>query len=160
MKSLPFFVRMKSFLLIVFVVLIVPLPGCRTNRKASSLTVTERHTDSVAALRSIRASLIERETVTETIVIRPDTITGELRVVARDITKTTERATETAKTGDTARFVSKGERTNIRDEKTSETQGNAATAGNIGQLILVWLSFAFLAALLALYLRATWKSRN
>lgn len=159
MKSLPFFVRMKNFLLIVFVVLIVPLPGCRTNRKASSLTVTERHTDSVAALRSIRASLIERETVTETIVIRPDTITGELRVVARDITKTTERATETAKTGDTARFVSKGG-TDIRDEKTSETQGNAATAGDIWQLAIVWLSFAFLAALLALYLRATWKSRN
>lgn len=138
--------------------------ACRTIREASSLAATERHADSVAVLRSIAATAIATESERETVVVtmRPDTITGELRIVAKDITKTVIRktATETAKRADTATFVAKAKQTDYREEKTRESESNAAKATRVGYIVGVWSCFTLLAAAIALYLYAKWKSRN
>lgn len=141
-------------------ILLLLLAGCKAKTVAVDTTaVTLRHADSVAALRSIRASELERETVVETIVVRPDTL-GRLQVVAHDIVKTTERKAETERTGDTARFEAKAERTDVQREKTQETQGNTPAEGKGYAAATVWGAFATLAALLALFLYASWNSRK
>lgn len=148
---------------IAILLAIVPLSAsvaCRTNREASSLTVTERHADSVAVLRSIAATAIATESETTVIVMRPDTVTGELRIVAKDITKTVTRKAETARRGDTAAFVAKDKQKDTRTEKTRENASNTAQTSRIGFLAVVWLCFAMLGAALALYVHAKWKSRN
>lgn len=138
--------------------------ACRTIREASSLAVTERHADSVAVLRSLAATAIATESERETVVVtmRPDTLTGELRIVAKDITKTIIRttATETAKQADTAVFVAKVEQTDIRTEKTRENESNAAKEYHAGFIAVVWGCFTMLAVVLALYIHSKWKSRN
>lgn len=138
--------------------------ACRTIREASSLVATERHADSVAVLRSIAATAIATESERETVVVtmRPDTITGELRIVAKDITKTIIRniATETAKRADTTVFEAKAKQTDTRTEKTRESESNAAKAYHAGFIAAVWGCFTLLAAALVLYIHAKWKSRN
>ena len=137
-------------------ILLLLFAGCKAKTVAVDTTsVTLRHADSVAALRSIRASELERETVVETIVVRPDTL-GRLHVVAHDIVKTTERKAETERTGDTARFEAKAEQTDVRLEKTQETQVNTPAEGKGYATAIVWGAFA---ALLALLLYA-WKSKS
>lgn len=133
--------------------------ACRTIREDSSLAATERHADSVAVLRSIAATAIATESETTVIVMRPDT-TGRLRIVAKDITKTVTRKAETAKRADTAAFEAKARQTDIRTEKTSESESNAAMACHSGFIVGMWGCFTLLAAALALYIHAKWKSRN
>lgn len=134
--------------------------ACSTSREASSLADTERHADSVAVLRSIAATAIDTESETTVIVMRPDTITGELRIVAKNITKTVTRKAETAKRADTAVFVTNVEQTDYREEKTRESESNAAKAYHAGFIAAVWGCLTLLAAVLALYILAKWKSRN
>lgn len=147
---------------IAILITIVPLSAsvaCRTIREASHLTDTERHADSVAVLRTIAATAIATESETTVIVMRPDT-TGRLRIVAKDITKTVTRKAETAKRADTAVFETKAKQTDIRTEKTRESESNTAQTACVGHIVGMWGCFAFLATLLALYLYAKWKSRN
>lgn len=148
--------------IIAILTTIVPLSAsvaCRTIREASSLAATERHADSVAVLRSIAATAIATESETTVIVMRPDT-TGRLRIVAKDITKTVTRKAETAKRADTAAFEAKARQTDIRTEKTRESESNAAMACHSGFIVGMWVCFTLLAAALALYNHAKWKSRN
>lgn len=141
-------------------ILILLLAGCKAKTVSVDTTsVTVRHADSVAVLRSLRATELERETVVETIVVRPDTL-GRLQVVAHDIVKTTERTAETSKTGDTARFNLQAEQTDVQREKTQEIQSNTPAEGKERAASTVWGAFATLAALLALSLFASWNSRK
>lgn len=141
-------------------ILLLLLAGCKAKTIAVDTTsVTLRHADSVASLRSIHATELDRETVVETIVVRPDTA-GNLQVVAHDIVKTTERKAETTRTGDTSRFVAQSERSDVQREKMQETQGNTKAEGKGYAAATVWGGFAALAALLALFLYTKWNSRK
>jgi len=148
--------------IIAILTTIVPLSAsvaCRTIRETSSIAATERHADSVAVLRSIAATAIATESETTVIVMRLDT-TGRLRIVAKDITKTVTRKAETAKRADTAAFEAKARQTDIRTEKTRESESNAAMTCHSGFIVGMWGCFTLLAAALALYIHAKWKSRN
>lgn len=152
------------------------LLGCRTKSEVVQAIASERHTDSVAVVSSVNSSVTTREQSTEavamreqvweTIVMRPDT-TGELRVVARDIvrhtdtsaasTQSSDNATESVQSGDTAVFVSETIEDTIQVTKTQQTAKNEPRRGLVGFMLGLWVAFAALVGLLALYLYAKWK---
>lgn len=84
----------------IMAVTILLLCGCCSKRHTAT-AVEVRRADSVAELESIRAHTFERETVTEVLRMREDSA-GNLRVVSRDVVRTTDRGgstvTDTART--------------------------------------------------------------
>lgn len=153
----PSFVKMKAKFAIVSSFLL--LGCCRTKAVTTTIDTARRHADSVAALRSVTASVVTREEVWETVVVRPDTL-GNLRVVARDIVRHTGNTSETAIQGDTATFGSETSKDTIHEEKTVQTAQNTARRGAVGFVVGVWVGFTLLTAALALILYAKWKSRS
>lgn len=148
------------FIIVLSCVCAVAVGGCRTSSESSSFAASGRHADSVAALRSIGAKCIERESEVTTIVMRIDTATGELRVVEKGIVKTVEKSAENAVRYDTARFfVQAKEETEQRTETAVERTGTSRGRG-AGFIAGMWLCFATLGATMALILHAQWKSRN
>lgn len=74
-----------------YLAVILLLCGCCSKRHTVT-AVESRHADTVATLEARRVSTLERETVTERLVMRPDSA-GRLVVVARDVVRTTDRGT-------------------------------------------------------------------
>lgn len=156
MRAFPSFGKMKVFLFILFVIWgSAVATGCRS-RKEVAIATTERHTDSVASLRSIGARELTRETETTTIVMRPDTL-GRLVEVARDVTRSVTRETETAKQADTAVFHSDTMQNTIQETKTQETRQDTERANATAFVAGMWVTFTILVAGLAAILYMKWK---
>ena len=136
-----------------FVVFLL-LVSCRSKRETVAVV---RTADTVATLNASTLKQIERETVWETITVRPDT-NGVLKVVARDIVRYTDKAVE--KVVDTARRVVSSVST--EDVKKTET----ITAKPVERktspwaIIVPWGLFSALAMALAYYTAKQWTSRN
>ena len=148
---------MKTAFVIVLILGLVPLTGCRT-RKMVHTVEAARHSDSVSALRSIAARELVTESETTVVTMRPDTL-GVLREVARDVVRTVTRTAENAIQGDTAVFTSQTTRHSTETKKTQETAPRAA-AGPSMFLLGMWAAFALLAFGLMIYLAKTWTSRH
>lgn len=129
--------------------------GCRS-RKEVAIAATERHSDSVASLRSIGARELTREMETTTIVMRPDTL-GRLVEVARDVTRSVTRETETAKQADTAVFHSETMQNTVKETKTQETRQDTARENATAFVAGVWVALTLLVAGLAAILYMKWK---
>lgn len=134
------------------------LVGCKSRRVE---VVASRHTDSVAGLRSLQSTSIEKETVWETVTIRPDT-NGVLQVVARDITRKVEKAKETI--ADTINQFTETNETQARKEETTVAMAPARTTPNKIQRFflcgLVWCVLAGFVLLFGKYIQSKWKSAH
>ena len=120
------------------------LVGCMARR--DTLTVeTTRHADSVAALRSIGSRAVDREEVWETVVMLRDTL-GNLVPVSREITRHTEKATESEMQGDTTVFHASTEQT---INQTEESVTAASETHRKGWKGFKWGVAVTLAALVA-----------
>lgn len=132
--------------------------GCKSRRVE---VVASRHTDSVAGLRSLQSTSIEKETVWETVTIRPDT-NGVLQVVARDIIRKVEKAKETI--ADTVHQFTETNETQARKEETTVTMAPARTTPNKIQRFflcgLVWCVLAGFVLLFGKYIQSKWKSAH
>lgn len=129
--------------------------GCRSSKELKALGF-ERHADSVAALRSIGARELTREVETTVVTMRPDTL-GRLVEVARDVTRSVTRETETAKNADTAVFRSETMQNTIQETKTQETRQDTARANATAFVAGVWVAFTLLVAGFAAILYMKWK---
>ena len=139
------------------ILLIVMLTACCSKRVATD-TAWQR-SDTVAALRSRSASTFDRVLVWETVAMRPDTITGRMRVVSRDIVRRTERSESVQ--GDTAIAAARSE--SVQHDEQKDVTVAAAPAGNGEKAFAiggVWLLFTALAFCLAAYLAKKWTSRH
>ena len=153
-EAFPSFGKMKT---VFFILLLVPAVavGCRA-RKEDTHTSIERHSDSVAALRSIGARELTREVETTVVTMRPDTL-GRLVEVARDVTRSVTRETETAKKADTAVFRSETMQNTTQEKKTSETQNDTARRATTAFVAGMWVAFTVLVAGLAAILYMKWR---
>lgn len=134
------------------------LVGCKSRRVE---VVASRHTDSVAGLRSLQSTSIEKETVWETVTLRPDT-NGVLQVVARDIIRKVEKAQETI--ADTVHQFTETNETQARKEETTVAMAPAANKRNGLQRFflygLVWCVLAAFVLLFGKYIQSKWKSAH
>lgn len=147
---------MKNAYFVILVGLLVV--GCRV-RKTETTDTHTRSLDSIASLRSIATSTLEREVVWETVVMRQDS-TGNLVIVAKDIKKRTERAAENVQKCDTARFDTQiVESIHHSEEKAAEVAKPRKTAAT-GFVMGFWLSFALFVAVLAFSLYKSWTLRK
>jgi hypothetical protein len=128
------------------------LCGCR----AKADTVAMRHADSVAALRSVGASTLDREETWETVTMRADNL-GRLVPVSRDVIRHTEKATRNATRHDTAVFTSSTEELHHQETKNAAAATQTSRAGFTGFVIGVWLASTGMVLLLAAYLLRKWK---
>lgn len=124
--------------------------GCCSKRHATS-AMEVRRADTLVSLSSLRSGTLDRERVTETVVMRPDS-TGTLRVVARDVVRVTDHGTATV--SDTVR-----RETTAKVEARSEAVETVAEAVEPGKVrvpwvwvVLPWVLFSALVAVLAMYL--------
>lgn len=102
--------RTKAYVAIT----ILLLCGCYSKRH-TAVAVETRHADTVATLASVRAHTFERETVTEVLRMREDSA-GNLRVVSRDVVRTTDRG------GSTVADTSKAETKASVDVRTGQEE--------------------------------------
>lgn len=134
------------------------LVGCKSRRVE---VVASRHTDSVAGLRSLQSTSIEKETVWETVTIRPDT-NGVLQVVASDIIRRVEKEKETI--ADTVHQFTGTNETQARKEETTVAMAPAANKPNKIQRFflcgLVWCVLAGFVLLFGKYIQSKWKSAH
>lgn len=146
---------MKKILLILVVFLVVS--GCRTK----SVAVADvRRLDSVASLRSVSASSVERVEVWETVVMRPDS-TGSLVAVSRDIVRHTTKEERIEETNDSTETHSTDSQSYEEKSKTTMAGGGVASRAVFGWYgVAIWLAFAGLAYFLLNYLMKKWTLRN
>lgn len=128
------------------------LYGCR----AKAGTVSVRHADSVAALRSVAASTIDRVETWETVTMRADSL-GRLVPVSRDVTRHTEKASGRAMRGDTGVFKASVEELHHEENETRPAATETSRAGFTGFAIGMWTAFTGVTLLLAAYLLKKWK---
>ena len=128
------------------------LYGCRSKDDA----VAVRRADSVAALRSVGASTLDRVETWETLVMRADSL-GRLVPVSRDVIRHTEKASESAMRGDTAVFAASNEEQHHKDTHKAAEAAKTSRAGFTGFAIGVWVAFSALVLLLATYILKQWK---
>lgn len=128
------------------------LCGCR----AKADTVAMRHADSVAALRSVSASTLDRVDTWETVVMRADSL-GRLVPVSRDVIRHTERASASATRHDTCVFDASTEELHHQETKNAAAATQTSRAGFTGFVIGVWLASTGMVLLLAAYLLKKWK---
>lgn len=139
---------------LTLILALLALASCRTHAKAVS---ADRHADSVAQLRSLSSRLLERETVVETLVMRPDTA-GVLRVVERGVRRTAVRETES--TSDTSSVAVASSSVAVETVRESATPGTDRPSRPWAVGLSLWVSLSILAATLAAYLLKTWTSRK
>lgn len=130
------------------------LAACRTKREAVAVV---RTADTVATLHAATLRTLERETVWETVTVRPDT-NGVLQVVARDIVRFTDRAVE--KVADTVMAAVSSVTTEAREETKTTTPARGKRKGNALAVIGIWVLFSAMVLGLALYTMKTWTSRH
>lgn len=130
------------------------MAACRTKREAVTVV---RTADTVATLQAATLRTLERETVWETVTVRPDT-NGVLQVVARDIVRFTDRAVE--KVADTVRAAVSSVTTEAREETKTTTPARGQRKGNALAAIGIWVLFSAMVLGLALYTMKTWTSRH
>lgn len=129
--------------------------GCRSRRVE---VVAVRRADSMAGLRSLKTTAIERETVWQTVTVRPDT-TGRLRVVAVDIVRGVGREVETvADTSSSFAFTDSLEET--KETVTATAAPDGTTGGAMGLCGFVWLVLAAFVLLFGKYIQRLWKSAH
>lgn len=140
---------------VLLFIILLTFVGCRSRRVE---VVAVRRADSVAGLRSLKTTSLERETVWQTVTVRPDT-TGRLRVVAVDIVRGVGREVETvADTSTSFAFIDSREDTK---ETTTATAAPAeATGGAVDLCGLVWLVLAAFVLLFGKYIQRLWKSAH
>ena len=141
---------------VLLFIILLTFVGCRSRRVEA---VAVRRTDSVAGLRSLKTTAIERETVWQTVTVRPDT-TGRLRVVAVDIVRGVGREVETvADTSSSFAFMDSREDTKETVTATAAT-AEATGGGAVGLCGLVWLVLAAFVLLFGKYIQRLWKSAH
>ena len=137
---------------------ILLLCGCCSKRHTVKAVET-RHADTVATLEARRVSTLERETVTERLVMRPDSL-GRLVVVARDVVRTTDRGTSV--TADTAERKTEAVTEAVTDTVEEETVKRESPPWP--WLAIVWVGMTMLVTGCALVLVRkggnTWTSRD
>lgn len=132
--SSPLSIEMKVLLFIILLTFV----GCRSRRAE---VVAIRRADSVAGFRSLKTTSLERETVWQTVTVRPDT-TGRLRVVAVDIVRGVGREVETvADTSSSFAFIDSREDTKETTTATA-APAEATEGGGAGLCVIVWLVLA------------------
>lgn len=140
---------------VLLFIILLTFVGCRSRRAE---VVAVRRADSVAGLRSLKTSSLERETVWQTVTVRPDT-TGRLRVVAVDIVRGVGREVETvADTSSSFAFIDSREDT--KETTTATATPSEATGGAVGLCGLVWLVLAAFVLLFGKYIQRLWKSAH
>jgi hypothetical protein len=140
---------------VLLFIILLTFVGCRS-RRAESVAI--RRADSVAGLWSIKTTAIERETVWQTVTVRPDT-TGRLRVVAVDIVRGVGREVETvADTSSSFAFVDSLEET--KETVTATAAPGGTTGGVVGSCGFVWLVLAAFVLLFGKYIQRLWKSAH
>lgn len=140
---------------VLLFIILLTFVGCRSRRAE---VVAVRRADSVAGLRSLKTTAIERETVWQTVTVRPDT-TGRLRVVAVDIVRGVGREMETvADTSSSFAFTDSLEET--KEIVTATTAPAEETGGAVGLCGLVWLVLAAFVLLFGKYIQRLWKSAH
>lgn len=144
----PLFDKMKTIAIIPLLLLY----GCR----AKADTVSVRHADSVAALRSVAASTLDRVETWETVVMRADSL-GRLVPVSRDVIRHIEKASGSAMRGDTAVFTASTEELHHKETKHAAAATQTSRAGFTGFAIGMWTAFTGVTLLLAAYLLKKWK---
>ena len=103
---------------------------------------------------------VDRETVTETLVMRPDS-TGTLRVVARDVVRTTDRSTARATDTVVSSVTASSERRQASEDVSTVEPARVRVPWV--WVALPWALLSGLVTLLALYLARkgkTWTSRH
>lgn len=140
---------------VLLFIILLTFVGCRSRRAE---VVSTRRADSVAGLRSLKTTSLERETVWQTVTVRPDT-TGRLRVVAVDIVRGVGREVETvADTSSSFAFIDSREDTK---ETTTATAAPAdMTGGAVGLCGFVWLVLVAFVLLFGKYIQRLWKSAH
>ena len=137
---------------------ILLLCGCCSKRHTVKAVET-RHADTVATMEARRVSTLERETVTERLVMRPDSL-GRLVVVARDVVRTTDRGTTV--TADTAERKTEAMYESVTDTVEEETVKREPSPWP--WLAAVWVGMTLLVTGCALVLVRkgcnTWTSRD
>ena len=153
----PFFDGTMKKKLPVLVVFLVIMTSCRTK----SISIADvRRLDSVASLRSMSASSVERVEVWETVVMRPDS-TGSLVAVSRDIVRHTTKEERSEETNDSTETHSTDSQSYEEKSKTTMAGGGVASrAGFCWYGVAIWLAFAGLACFLLNYLMKKWTLRN
>ena len=140
---------------VLLFIILLTFVGCRS-RRAEAVAV--RRADSVAGLRSLKTTAIERETVWQTVTVRPDT-TGRLRIVAVDIVRGVGREMETvADTSSSFAFIDSREDT--KETVTATAAPADTTGGAVGLCGLVWLVLAAFVLLFGKYIQRLWKSAH
>ena len=140
---------------VLLFIILLTFVGCRS-RRAEAVAV--RRADSVAGLRSLKTTAIERETVWQTVTVRPDT-TGRLRIVAVDIVRGVGREVETLT--DTSSYFAFTDSLEETKETTTATAAPADTTGGaVGLCGLVWLVLAAFVLLFGKYIQRLWKSAH
>lgn len=139
-----------AIILVAFLLLV----SCRSRRETLSVV---RTADTVSSLKASSLKQLERETVWETVTVRPDT-NGVLQVVARDIIRFTDRAVE--KVSDTAEHVIQAVTTEHKNETETKTAAPVERKTSPWAIIVPWVLFSALAIALAYYTAKQWTSRN
>lgn len=140
---------------VLLFIILLTFVGCRSRRAE---VVATRRADSVAGLQSLKTTALERETVWQTVTVRPDT-TGRLRVVAVDIVRGVGREVETvADTSSSFAFIDSREDT--KETTTATATPAEATGGAVGLCGLVWLVLAAFVLLFGKYIQRLWKSAH
>ena len=140
---------------VLLFIILLTFVGCRSRRAE---VVAVRRADSVAGLRSLKTTAIERETVWQTVTVRPDT-TGRLRVVAIDIVRGVGREMETvADTSSSFAFTDSLEET--KETVTATSAPAEATGGAVGLCGFVWLVLVAFVLLFGKYIQRLWNSAH
>ena len=138
-------------------VILLFLTACTSHKE---MVQTERHADTVAALRSHSVQTIDRAQTWEYIVMRPDTATGQLRVVTHNVLKHTDNAVA-VKNDTTAKQVTASQVSESRTETTNTTAPaqRKYSTGDIIMAGLIWTVCIAGVMLLAKYLLKKWTLR-
>lgn len=149
-----FFEEMKIAL---FAILFL-LTSCGMYRRTDS---AERHADTLSRLHSRSVNSIDREITWERIVMRPDTATGELRVVSHDVIRHTDKG-ETVQADSTARETTASTKSETEKTEETTTATTATKQRSFWDVIvagLIWTLCIGGVLLLAKYLLKTWTLR-
>lgn len=155
----------KSCIILFCLLSLFPcLYGCRSKRVTVDAShATGRHSEGVAALRSVAARIVGGTVEVVTVKARTDTA-GEMQVVAIDTVRTAYTLAEAAVTGDTARFAHSDTLTDTLHEENATQAARTATAGTrkgfTAFAVGIWFGFTLLVVLLVAILLRQWTSRH
>ena len=144
---------------VIAIAAVMAVCGCCSKRHATQ-AMEVRRADSVTELAARRVTSLDRETVTETLVMRPDS-TGTLRVVARDVVRTTDRSTARATDTVVSSVTASSERRQASEDVSTVEPARVRVPWV--WVAMPWALLSGLVTLLALYLARkgkTWTSRH